>query len=101
MAQGNEFYARYGSAVKLTKFDGYLHFLNSPEEMKTGQDGFRSALFGYMTPDNPVPSLHDIVTGLWIPSLNESTRHFGNDFGTTVFALRKYDACGSGYQEKA
>ena len=39
------------------------------------------------------------MTGLWIPSLNEITLNFGNTFGTTVFVIRKYAACGGEYQE--
>ena len=82
-------------------FEGFQYFLNNPEYMVANRNMWKSALFSYMTPQNPTPSMHDIVTGLWIPSLNEINSNFGNTFGTTVFVLRKYSACGGGFAEDA
>ena len=43
--------------------------LNDPDLMANdGYVAFVSALWYYMTPDNPKPSMHDVMTGFFIPN---------------------------------
>jgi hypothetical protein len=43
--------------------------LDNPEKiLEDSYVAFASALFMYMTPDGLAPSMHDVMTELWIPN---------------------------------
>ena len=43
-----------------------------------------SALWYYMTPQYPKPSAHDVITGMFEPTLIDSQFSIKNSFGTTI-----------------
>jgi chitodextrinase len=48
-----------------------MTFLNNPEMVMQPEYIFSSAVWFYMTPQAPKPSMHDVVTKCWYPSDND------------------------------
>lgn len=70
--------------------------LNSPELVATnGTIAFRAAIWFYMTPQNPKPSMHDIATGFWVPNTQDTNAGFQSGFGATINVLNGNVECGS------
>lgn len=62
-------YGQFSNVFVESRYDSKMYFLEHPE--KVAQDGytaFSSGLWFYMTPQNPKPSMHDVVTGLFTPN---------------------------------
>ena len=74
----------YGSFSRIIYNDFTL--LTKPELVT--KDGFlaiASAMYFYMTPRSPKPSIHQTVTGLWLPSIAD--KNAGRDLGFAVQTL--------------
>ena len=68
----------------------------NPSRVK--EDGvlaFTSALWQYMTPTDPAPSAHDVVTGRWEPNASDLQNGIGRSFGLTTQILYGEDECNS------
>ena len=55
---------------------------------------FASALWVYMTPQSPKPSMHDIVTGFWQPNEADLAAGFKLGFGATINVFKGSLECG-------
>jgi hypothetical protein len=55
---------------------------------------FRAAIWFYMTPQPPKPSMHDIATGYWIPNSVDKANGFYAGFGATINVLNGAVECG-------
>ena len=40
-----------------------------------------------MTPQHPAPSVHNVVTGFFIPNNADKNKKAGNNFGTTIVIM--------------
>jgi hypothetical protein len=60
---------------------------------------FASALWIYMTPVSPKPSMHDIVAGFWSPVLADSSNGLTFGFGATINAFTGGEECGTWNQK--
>jgi len=68
--------------------------LNNPEMIaKDGAFAFASALWLYMTPDSPKPSMHEIITGFWVPNAEETALGFKAGFGATINVINGKAEC--------
>lgn len=68
---------------------------NDPERVSTdGYLGFAAAVWKYMTPQSPAPSMHNIMTGFYVP--NQSNIRAGQEagFGATMLIASKL-SCGN------
>ena len=50
----------------------------------------------YMTPQVPKPSIHDVVTGYFIPNAYEESINIDGGFGTTTNIINGGLECGPG-----
>jgi len=74
----------YGMFSELLFGDAKI-LLNKPEMIANeGWLGFGSAMWFYMTPVNPKPSMHDIITGFWVPNAADTAAGFKAGFGATI-----------------
>jgi hypothetical protein len=74
----------YGMFSELI-FGDVKTLLNKPELIADeGWLGFASALWFYMTPLKPKPSMHDIITGFWVPNAADTSAGFKAGFGATI-----------------
>jgi len=60
---------------------------------------FAAALWFYMTPQYPKPSMHDVLTGFMVPTEADKKVGIGANFGTTVNIINGGVECRQG-QEK-
>jgi len=77
-------------------YDGKLNLLDDPEQIaENGYISFLSALWFYMTPQSPKPSMHEVVTGLYVPSASDlsSDKNIKNGFGATIAIINGGKEC--------
>ena len=75
--------------------------LKTPE--KVTQDGalaFQTAMWFWMTPQNPKPSAHDVMVGNWTPSCFDEDRNREAGFGMTVNIINGGLECGGGTENQ-
>jgi hypothetical protein len=69
--------------------------LNKPERVANeGWLAIASALWFYMTPQTPKPSMHDIITGFWVPNAADTSAGFKSGFGATINVINGVQECG-------
>mmetsp|Transcript_38674 Transcript_38674/g.28024 ORF Transcript_38674/g.28024 Transcript_38674/m.28024 type:complete len:360 (-) Transcript_38674:240-1319(-) len=90
-------YNYYYGPFSLAATGNATRFLSDPDELQDdGFYAFLSALYFYMTPHNPAPSLHEIATGYWLPNDNDMANNITVGFGATINAISP-EECGGGY----
>lgn len=71
--------------------------LNEPELiLSDGALAFQTAIWFWMTPQNPKPSAHDVMVGNWTPSCFDEDRNRTAGLGMTVNIINGGLECGSG-----
>jgi len=58
--------------------------LNNPDMIFVGENAFLSALWFWMTPQNPKPSCHDVITGNWTPTAADIAAGRLSGYGMTT-----------------
>lgn len=58
-----------------------------------------SALWFYMTPQSPKPSMHQVVTGSFVPNESDIAAGISNGFGATINIINGLKECNSGAVE--
>ncbi|KAI9205213.1 endochitinase, partial [Polychytrium aggregatum] len=83
-------------AKQLTYFFNYAPFsqimfngdptvlLNDPDRVATSWLNLASAVFFFVYPQPPKPSMLFVVDGTWVPNADDISRQLGNDFPTTI-----------------
>ena len=72
--------------------------LEHPERLSTDPLlSFASAIWFWMTPQYPKPSCHDVMTGNWTPTENDSKNGRVPGFGCTLNIINGGIECGMGY----
>ena len=102
MLETSEAYAIFSKNVEQT-YTSELDLLGEPEKLATdGYVSFLSALWIYMTPSAPNPSVHDIVTGFYEEnSIDANANIHSNSFGATTVVINGSGECGKGYDTHA
>ena len=81
-----------------------MYLLENPEVVaSSGYISFVAGLWFWMTPQSPKPSMHDVITGFWVP--NAADRKAGmkrsanglNCFGTTTNIINGGIECGGAH----
>lgn len=74
-----------------------VDLVNNPELVATDAViSFRSALWFWMTTQNPKPSCHNVMTGGWTPSANDVANGRTATFGMTTLIINGGLECGPG-----
>ena len=93
--QWNTSYGRFSKAFYWFDHMG-AYFLYFPDTVADyGHPAFTSALWRYMTPNSPNPSVHDVVIGRWEPNSSDNEAGITRSFGTSINILYGSDECGS------
>ncbi len=95
-------YGRFSKAYFDSDFNGKEQLLEKPWRVKREPDlAFTSLLWYYMTPQQHAPSVHNVVTGFFVPNGVDSVMETGNNFGTTIAIMAQdqpgisTDECGT------
>lgn len=104
-ADGKRYYGRgakqvsynfnYGPFSKVI-FGDVKVLLNDPDRVaREGWLAVASGFWFYMTPQSPKPSIHEVVTGFWVPNSKDAASNFKRGFGTTINIINGGIECGS------
>ncbi len=71
--------------------------LNNPSLVETDPvTAFKTAIYFWMTPQNPKPSAHDVMTGKWQPNAADRAANRAPGFGMTINIVNGNVECGKG-----
>lgn len=74
--------------LSTTIFDDENVLLKNPSLIESsGQYAFTSALWFYMTPQTPKPSMHEVATNLYKPNAYDKKAGLDSTFGTTIMII--------------
>ena len=74
-----------------------MNLVNDPGDLsKTGFLAFASAMWAYMTPVSPKPSIHEITTGFFKPNAYDTALGISADFGATINVISDGTECNTG-----
>ena len=94
---GNKMYGMFGKAMDDTEhMDPEYSLLFNPDHVL--DDSFvyiLSAVWFYMTPFPPAPSLHDIMVKNYVPNSSELAKGFGANYAATIVAVDGANGCGN------
>ena len=95
-------YGQFSNVFAPSSYNSKLYLLDQPEIV--AQDGFLAMAAGiwfYMTPQDPKPSMHDVMTGFYVPNEVDLNGNFGANFGTTTNIINGGIECGNGSVQAA
>ena len=97
MMQWNYNYGRFSDiAYSGGQFDK-MDLLENPGDVASdGYLAFASAVWEYMTPVSPMPSMHEAMTGFFVPNDWDTTNGIGDGFGTTINIISSGTECNTG-----
>lgn len=90
-------YGQFSNVFNTSVYDSKLIFLNDPDQV--AQDGYIAMAAGiwfYMTPQDPKPSMHDLVTGFFVPNSVDTSNSIGANFASTTNVINGALECGQG-----
>jgi len=77
-----------------------MYLLKDPDKVSTDSfTVFTSALWFYMTPQSPKPSIHDVATGYMIPTNADTNAGHTAGFGLTTNIINGAQECGKGGED--
>ena len=88
-------YGRFSKAFYPEDFEGEKLRNNPDIVSEKGNQAFASALWQFMTPTDPAPSIHDIVFGRWEPNDSDLEQGLERSFGLTTKILYGDEECGT------
>lgn len=84
----------YGPFSKVL-FGDVTVLLNDPDRVsREGWLAVASGFWFFMTPQSPKPSIHEIITGFWVPNTLDKAAGFSRGFGTTINVINGGSECG-------
>jgi hypothetical protein len=93
----NELYGKFADAYYHMEFSGADLLLEDPDTLFADPlVAFSSALWRYMTPVDPAPSMHEVAMGHYLPNDVEEDVNITGGFGTTTLILGGMEECGLG-----
>lgn len=97
----NIHYGGFGDAFGPIEYDN-TKFLDDPDAIiDNDYVAFASAIYFYMTPSVYKPSMHEIMTGFWVPNATDTKQKIYPGFGATVAILNGEEECNLGYDSQA
>ena len=77
-----------------------MTLIESPSDVAyNGFLAIASAMWTYMTPMPPMPSMHEITTGFYVPNDYDTSQGIKADFGATTNVVSLYADCNTGADE--
>ena len=90
----------YGQFSNIFSTDGYdskMVLLRDPGAVsRDGYTAMAAGVWFYMTPQQPKPSMHDVMTGFFEPNGTDLAKQMTNSFATTINIINGMQECGKG-----
>jgi len=91
----NTNYGPFSNVIYNTEYDGKMELLEDPDLVyKDDFTAFSSAIWFYMTPQSPKPSMHDVTVGYFTPNAHDTADGITAGFGTTTLIINGGIECG-------
>ena len=88
-------YGQFSNVFAPSAYNSKQYLLENPEVLQTDGDAAMTAgIWFYMTPQDPKPSMHDVMTGYFEPNAADTTAKLGANFGTTTNIINGGQECG-------
>ena len=88
-------YGMFSNIFGSSTYDGKLRLLKDPDMVaREGNVAMAAALWFFMTPQDPKPSMHDVMIGNYKPNAIDSSKNFKASFATTINILNGGLECG-------
>merc|ERR1712176_996465 len=90
-------YGQFSNIFVTSAYDSRLELLRDPARLNTdGWASMAAGLWFYMTPQDPKPSIHDVMTGFFEPNDIDLANNIGANFATTTNIINGGMECGQG-----
>jgi len=90
-------YGAFSKVLVESSYNGKMFLLENPDRVHTdAYTVFTSALWFYMSPQSPKPSIHDVITGYMVPTDADISAGVTASFGTTINIINGGHECGKG-----
>ena len=91
-------YGQFSNIYGTSSYDSKLDLLKHPEKVhQDGKIAMAAAIWFYMTPQDPKPSMHDVMTGFFEPNQIDLDNNMEATFATTVNIINGGLECGKGF----
>jgi hypothetical protein len=88
-------YGQFSNVFAPSAYDSKMFLLNNPEKLhEDGALAMMAGIWFYMNPQDPKPSMHDVMTFFYEPTDADRAGNFGNHFGTTTNIINGGQECG-------
>jgi len=100
-------YGSFSNILVESEYNSKMYLLKNPDlVVEDGYVAFSSALWFYMTPQSPKPSMHDVATCYFEPSAGDKTAGIKkynnlNGFGITTNIINGGYECGTGAENSS
>ena len=87
-------YGRFSTVFAPSSYNNKMYLLENPDLVH--EDGFLAMAAGiwfYMTPQDPKPSMHDVMTSFFVPNDSDIQNGIGANFGTTINIINGGHEC--------
>ena len=87
-------FGEFSEMLGTSTYDGKTTLLNNPSKVETDSVVImEAALWFYMTPQSPKPSMHQVVTGQFTPNTHDTAAGITNGFGATISIINGAKEC--------
>jgi hypothetical protein len=92
-------YGAFSEVLVESSYNSRMYLLENPDQVHTDSfTVFTSALWFYMTPQSPKPSIHDVAAGFFEPTAADLNGGFVAGFGITTNIINGGQECGAGHE---
>ena len=78
-------YGQFSNIFAPSSYNSKLYLLENPDLVhEDGALAMMAGIWFYMTPQDPKPSMHDVMSGFFVPTAADLAGNFGATFGTTT-----------------
>lgn len=89
-------YGQFSNIFAPSAYDSKMYFLENPQLIaEDGSLAMSAGIWFYMTPQDPKPSMHDVMTGFFVPNDVDKQNNIGADFATTTNIINGGLECGN------
>jgi len=94
-------YGAFSEVLVESSYNSKMYLLENPDQVHEDPfTVFLSALWFYMTPQSPKPSVHDVATGFMVPTDADKAAGFLPGFGITTNIINGGQECGRGVEDR-
>lgn len=88
-------YGQFSNVFAVSSYNGKMELLKDPDRVaREGYVAMAAGIWFYMTPQAPKPSMHDVMTGNFIPNETDLSNNITASFATTTNIINGGLECG-------